>query len=560
MNDSAFNPEDIFSILPSLGFGKVPLKAIINEHQQLFSTLNEYDPLRLATAFSGLLTVPELQSNCIRLEALVHISLALGRGSRKPTDKIVSSLFTELGKGTTGRHEDPAEDVFVSLISTPRGNFRIIEGVWESAGFYLQRTVDALELLPADGHFDQIRNTVYALLSLSDIVCERTKLRRYELGNQIPQDTLSRKTLSALGSLRRAVKFSEADLKALGLSLSLLSEFGFNPSTRFDLAEEEIGHSSLERNPVAYRNGDVFLMLPTAVSAAIRRYVVEEMEAYNLREMFAGAMAIAYANLFSNTSLLGLPSGAPVEFQRTDSGFLASVMMQADHGLYINLVFFVDTLEDFENNGLLGAYPAKNNVKLAEQVDVCIDNAYVGAHKMPGFRECLTVLVGCGIGRAIIDFTSEKERRIWRLEFISASDLLTLSSLRDFTAISLWRLLEAQARLEQLGVTLQNVNGLLNLIGWARSLGGHLVPHGDLPEDFADGEDDRSTFIMVEQNALRSVRHEAALQSDIHSIRDIEGSWVKVQKEGKSLFEEDRNTPFYVAEEDRIGEQWPSCV
>ncbi len=123
MNDPAFNPEDIFSILPSLGFGKVPLNAIINEHQQLFSTLDEYNPLHLATVFAGLLTVPELQSNCIRLEALVHVSLALGRGSQKPTNKIVSSLFTDLGKGTPGRHEDPAEDVFVSLISTPRGNY-----------------------------------------------------------------------------------------------------------------------------------------------------------------------------------------------------------------------------------------------------------------------------------------------------------------------------------------------------------------------------------------------------------------------------------------------------
>ena len=38
--------------------------------------------------------------------------------------------------------EDPAEDVFASLVSTPSGNFKILEGIREANGFHLQRILN----------------------------------------------------------------------------------------------------------------------------------------------------------------------------------------------------------------------------------------------------------------------------------------------------------------------------------------------------------------------------------------------------------------------------------
>jgi hypothetical protein len=221
-------------------------------------------------------------------------------------------------------------------------------------------------------------------------------------------------------------------------------------------------------------------------------------------------------------------------------------------------VFFIDTLDGFESDGLVGVYPPDDPAELGKEVDEWIDHAYNNVRKRADFRECLTVLVACGVGRGVVDFTSGKKRDNWRLEFIGASDLMTLSWLPDFKALSLWRLLEAQDRLEQLGVTLQNVNGLLNMVAWARSLGGHLVPHGDLPEDFANVG--RSKFVMIEQNALRKVRHEVDTCWDEHAIEDVDGRWVVARKEGESLFEEDRIIPFYVADEPRTQRRWPRCV
>jgi hypothetical protein len=504
LTDDVLDFEDFMHALPT-GSGTVSLAEVAREQDKVLSLFDGLDPLRLAATFAGLLTTPDLQSNCIRLESLVHLSLALCNGRRKPSDKIVARLFSEFGKRSLGMQEDPAEDVFVSLIRTRRGNFRILEGIWESAGFELQRTVDALERIPSQARFDHIRNSVYALLRLSEAVCVRAKLARYQLGNEIPQEVLPGKIAASLSSLRRIVRFHEGDLSELGIFPDKLAEFGFDPAARSGLARDFIGHSMLERFPVVHRNGDYIFVLPTAVSIAIRRYVIEEMSALGLRDVFASTLAYEHAQLFSETPLLGLDSGAPVEFQKTDDGLLAGAMTAADRGLYINFVFFADTLERFEEGGMMGVYPPGDPAKLDAKIERWIDEAYGEAVKQANFRECLTILIGCGIGRAMTIYKPRKERPNWRLEFLGAPDLVTLSWLRDFKPLSLWRLIDSRDRLASLGIALHNINGLLNIVGWARSLGGHLIPHGDMPDDFGQG--DGPKFVMVQQNAIRNVRH-----------------------------------------------------
>jgi hypothetical protein len=196
MTEDNLDLTGLMHMLSISGISNVSLAHVAHEHRSALAALRAFHPLRLAATFAGLLTVPELQCNCIRLEALVHLSLVSGRGNRKPNDKIIARLFANFGEGRLGLQEDPAEDVFVALIRTPRGNFRVLEGLWESAGFYLQRTLNALQLVPTEKLFDHIDDRVHALLRLSDAVCERAELGRYQLGNQIPQDKLDGKLLA----------------------------------------------------------------------------------------------------------------------------------------------------------------------------------------------------------------------------------------------------------------------------------------------------------------------------------------------------------------------------
>lgn len=555
MHDNArANLDDYLTEMEILGLGRVNLKMITEESGETLTELSDYDPLSLASTFGGLLALPELQSNCIRLETLVHVALANGRGKRKPNPTIISRLFSELGKSIAGWKEDPAEDVFVTSVSTPRGNFRVLEGVWECAGFYLQRLVNTLETLPAGPLYDHMREAVYALLCLSDAVCERAGLRRHQLGNDTPVDRLPRDALSSLSSLRRLVKFSEADLAARGIATEHLAEFGFDPAKRTGLAAESIGHTTLERFPVAHRNGEFYFVLPTATSASIRRYVIENMHAMKLREAFVVGLADEYARLFSNIPLVGGKVGA-IEFRKIGKNILAGVMTPIDKGRYLNLVFFMDTLKEFEVQGLVGAN--RNSADLSDDIEGWVEHAHQQACRDPDFREGLTLLVGCGVGRGIVSVMPKLNRPDWRIESVSASDLLTLSWLPKFKPLSLSRIFDAEDRLRTLGVELQNINGLLNLVAWCRSLDGHLVPHEHLPNEFGEGVGPK--FVMIEQNALRGARHQVADYWDPHVVQEVGGRWTRVRKDGESVFAEERTQPFFVTEE-RREHGWPMGV
>ncbi|WP_461325234.1 hypothetical protein [Bradyrhizobium diazoefficiens] len=277
------------------------------------------------------------------------------------------------------------------------------------------------------------------------------------------------------------------------------------------------------------------------------------MEGANLREVLIGLLAIEYGNLFGDIPLLGERRGAPIEFQRTEGSLLAGVVMEVDSGLFINVVFFVDLLKDFAQDGLVGEIPDLDN--LSKDVEAWIEAATGPACASPAYRAGMTLLVGCGIGRAAIRFPVPKLPRGWRFEAISAADLHTLCWLNDFNSLSMWRLLQSEKRLEELGVRLQNVNGLLNLVGWARSLAGHLVPHGNIPDEV--GENGRRFTVLIEQNALRRVRAAVVHFLDPHCAQTIDGRWLKLRKEGRSIFEEDAREPFYFAVDSRGGSGFP---
>jgi hypothetical protein len=167
LSEKSFSLDDLMNAAHAFVLGGTSLASIADEHPALAGELEAFDPLKLATAFSAFLTVPELQSNCLRLEALVQLGLAVGSGARKPQPKHLMRWFADLVTGRWGAFEDPAEDVFVSLVATPRGNFRVLEGIWESGTFYLQRVIEVVERMPTTGAFAALRESVYALLSLS---------------------------------------------------------------------------------------------------------------------------------------------------------------------------------------------------------------------------------------------------------------------------------------------------------------------------------------------------------------------------------------------------------
>ncbi len=186
----------------------VPIAPLASEYPTIARSVRLYDPVKTASIVGGLLTIPELQSNCCRLESLAHLAVAFGNGHRTPSWNTIATWFNHMNRGVCGQVEDPAEDAFTSLVTSTRGDFRILEGIWESAAFFLQRVVNVVEGMPSGKDWDTLRESIFSLLALSDKVCERAGLRRHQFGNRWPETELPASTKTRLSDYRHHVTFS----------------------------------------------------------------------------------------------------------------------------------------------------------------------------------------------------------------------------------------------------------------------------------------------------------------------------------------------------------------
>lgn len=537
--------DDLLGAIPSLIHG-CTLRQIAEAHPTLVADLKKLDPVATAATFGGLLTDPRVQANCNRIESLVHLATAYCNGRSAVTQHFVSRAFKQIGNGYSGDMEDPSEDVFVSLVNTAGGNFRIFEGIREGTGFHLQRILNIVETMPKTPGYGRIAESIAALLSLSEEIARRSCVRENELGQEIPLYELPRGTANEIALRRSLIRFSDDDLASLRVNKSSLTPFVFDLSDRLNLLDQQLGNTDLERRPVAVTRNEMFVLLPTAIATAITCYVIDFVVATKMTQAFEASLAADIARLFYDTPVLGRHHRAPLKFQRINGGRIAAVMTKADPGRFLHLVFFVDGLEGFRENGLGGfnAAPAALSVAVNEHIKIAAQDACCQAE----FKSGITLLVGCGYGRGISCEIENDLPPQWRLELLSAYDLITLSWLSEFDSLSLWRLLDAQEAIAREGLNLLNVNGFLNLVALSRELDGHLVPHGELPRNFSTLG--AKSVLLVRQNAIRELRHGVLKVWNPRRVLDPDGRWVKVRKTGESEFEEDRTAPLYGSEED----------
>src|ERR1700744_1162379 len=178
--------------------------------------IRRFHPVKLAASFGGLLTQPSLQPNCLRLEALIHLSIVFGNGPRADTAELISRGFADVG-AAYGHLEDPPEDVFVGNIASKRGNYLVLEGIWESGTYYLQRIVNLVDTLPERPYFAEIAESIHSLLKLSDLICRKARLQRPDLGSDTGSDALPDALTQRAAEFRDLVRFSMSELAEVGI-------------------------------------------------------------------------------------------------------------------------------------------------------------------------------------------------------------------------------------------------------------------------------------------------------------------------------------------------------
>lgn len=536
IDDDGIDDLDLLAAALAVGGSLVRIDEVAKACSKLARDVRRFHPVKLAATFGGLLTQKSLQSNCLRLEALVHLSLALGNGPRAATADILTQGFASVGD-MYGHFEDPPEDVFVGSIASKQGNYLVLEGIWESGTFYLQRFVNLVDDLPDQPQLRKIVESVHSLLKLSDLVCRRVGLKRNELGNNSRANGLPKVLADRARETRGLVQFSLADLEGAGIDVDSLRPFLFEVGSRSSLLSQAIAHTELERRPLAFLDRQLFLVLPTAVSAAIRRFFIERLGSGQNRQVLLRHLAHDYSRQFQHNPLLG-PRRERLEFFHASWGSMCCMSLTVDKGRELALVFVLDSLDGFEEDGFGGV--SMDTPVIQHEVSQAITALQDDCAARSGFRDGVALVIICGVGRGAV-LWEIPSREHWETAHISAADFCTLGWSENMKPLQLWRLFRMRKQLHSIGVWLQNMNGLLNLVAWANSLGGHLVPHTDIPSEAVN----QPLYLTIQQNALLDLRHEVAVALDFHSAQFVDGTWLPVQKEGRAFFEEDEQQPIY---------------
>ncbi|MBT3037840.1 MAG: hypothetical protein KME37_02760 [Candidatus Thiodiazotropha sp. (ex Codakia orbicularis)] len=522
-----------------------------------FSRLN---PISLSSDYASLLLVPQLQSNNYRIEALVHLSLSIADGNLIATPDDIQKYFKKLNGTFCDYNEDPAEDLFLSVVHDNESTYKIFEGLWESSAFQLQRFVNLVDTFPNNDYYQPIRDSVKALLKISNELAERSSLQRNLLGNITPLESIPEELLSEVINGNR-VKFTIEDLASLGISEVDLLPFIFDQAGKKRLGEVHFGDSPLERHPIVKSNNEYYVLLPSSLSVAIRIFLIDFSIGIEMYDALFASLYNDYIKTFSeNIRILGELGPLPFQRFKADSGDIigAQSLVSIDAGRFIHFILIFDDFKNYKDGYFNGCSLNLENTSqaLAKQ----IDKTHEFAANQDDYRSGYSLVVLCGWGRPIALSFDSPIKDDWNIEYVSAADLATFSLDPDMNRLTFWRFLEAKERINSMGVTLVNTNGLLNLYAWAKINNYHLIPHEDLPEELDVG-DLNHFMMMVEQNAIVQIRSDIMKAWDEHVAVDPDGRMLKVKRRSiKQYYSEDRDYPIYVSVDDILERKLLSLV
>lgn len=521
----------------------VTIDQIAEENKKLVRDLKKYDARYTVPLLAGLLTVPDYQSNCIRLEILVMLAVCYCSGKKKANIGQAVRWFNLISKSKCATAEDPAEDVFVSLVIGEDEDFKLIEGVWEAAGFYTDLIYRAVNTMPERGRFGQLKRSVRAALKISDIVCEKAGLNRYQIGSEERHKPLSSRFLPGHNELLNCVAIPIKELEQHCIKPGDIEPFLFDSRDKERLSAQRVGDSNLERRPfVFYEEDKLTVTLPSALSVALRDFVIAEIIDGSLENEFDQCLATLYENLLSDTPLLGGPMNVSFNWKKIGQHRIAAFAFDVDDGFIASFHLFLPSVCVHLKGGFKESFTDDGTLTTAIQES--IDGAINSFEKKDWFRGGQVLLIGCGWGKGYVTEGIKVDHPKWRFEHMSVADLVRLSWLGDMNPGYFWRIQDGLEAVKMAGVEILNPNGILNLIGFVRENDGHFVPHSELPEGPISPE--APLLLNPPINLLRNVRMESDHGYDRHGATDESGKRHLVQYTSpNSFFKSDTSQKLY---------------
>ena len=451
------------------------------------------------------------------------------------------ALNKHLGNTRIVNLEDPAEDVFITNIETPEGNRRVFEGIWDSTDYFVQIVLQILSNRKAPNEWSDLLVQVFALLAISDCVAERISLQRWHSEPSQPSGKVRLAPATRVADRARAITFTDSELGMLGVSRNILAPFIFRNEDKQAIAEEAIGHSSLERRPIVDFDGELVLALPHAVGSAIRRFVLSEMLLKGSLQMFSDALAALQARQTERDGLRELKekteSLQPPAPDGKDPPSLFGWLLKYDINKYLHVLLLNDRLDKLEAHGLSSfmEYSQEEMAGLEEYIGQV--SGY--CQSLPDFAEGMTLVVMGGLGRGFfLGFRNWPDQ--WRLSVIKIPDLLMLANETDEPIKRYLKFIKQKEWAEQEGVYFQNINGDYDFYCFWRRQSYQLVPRSLAVRN--------GSIILIGTDVALPVRKEVRSLVDHHVVQTTTGSYEPVMRFGRDvLFKSMQDRPIYVA-------------
>lgn len=529
-------PDDFADLLK--GTDIMPSKEIsriIQEKPSLQKKLRMFHPIKSAALISGLLTLPDLHANTLRLEMMIHLIMSYSKGKKEPmAQDVYSWLNRELGETSFAFLEDPVEDVFISNVITDMGNIRIFEGVWGSSDFYLQKMIDIVNLFPDGKSLRQLKKEIRGILILSEEIAARRKLSRFVRGGGDEKGTVKIPSDKSIKELSKSIVFTQKQILQLEITPEDIEPFLFNIEAINKLREGLIEGSDLQQHPIIEEKGKWFVLLPSCISFAVKIHILNWMLQHGYQDDFDNYLVAEYRKfLYEN---IGNNIGE-MPLEKTSGKYIMSLVNNFDTGRYLQVIAVIDSISGYQRHGFLSQY-FEDEDECSAKIKQYVNKAQTYCCSQDDFKKGLTLIIGCGYGRPA-GFRAVQENKDWLIEYTFAPDFQTLFLTNKDCPSTLLKMISQARVLDKESIDITNANGLLNLYGWWID-----TKYFMIPSDVKFG--DRPLYMAIPTDSLTDVRVKTRQGWDIHALPLINGKIVKVRRKTfNGYFPNNENQPLY---------------
>lgn len=489
------------------------------ELKPLTQDLQKYDLRHTSSRIASLLTVPSLHANTIRLEILVHLAVLHCRGKRKPTlNDLDRWLNRFLGDTSIVMAEDPAEDVFITNVSTPNGNRRLFQGIWHSSGYFTQTVLDIIYHHRALPEYQKMLDPLFALLALSECAADRVGLQRWHTESSTPQNVSELSPAFRIVDRVKSVSFTTNDLTALQVSSVLLEPFILKSHNRKRLDSETLGHTSLERYPLLRFGNELVLALPCAVGPAIRRFLLGHLQYMGLLPHFEQLLASYQHYQIKLEVLRKLENADSLKHTNADTLDLPihDWLLKTDFDKCLHVVFLRYRLEPL--NGDLDSlleYAKETEKRLWAYLNRTVDHCM----SSPSVNDGTTLLVVGGLGGKY-GLGNEDWQGRWSLSVLHISDFLMLVNDPAQAIVRFLKFIKQKRWAEKQGIEFTGIiDDYAVFCFWLRS------DFQIVPREFSVSP---RSVLLVDDGYTLNVRTKSRRTLDPHVIQTTEGSFVNV--------------------------------